>query len=108
MSAKIVFIAHQVGAPTLEGLESNLINLRSFLKRVYVDHPEVIPFVSYYTDIDITEGPVSEVAILRSGLINELWLTGKRVSKSMEKLWTLAESLDITVINKTEITLTKL
>ena len=89
---KIIYIAHPIGAPTKEGIEANLADLRRIVRKINLEHPDIIPFVPYYADIvsmddnvfaERERGIKNDKAILESGIVNELWLTGDRLSNGM-------------------------
>lgn len=103
---KIVYIAHCIGAPTKEGIEQNLADLRRIVRWINLTFPEVVPFVPYYADIvsmddNIPEererGIKNDKAILESGIVRELWLTGPRLSAGMiaERNIALIEQIEI-------------
>ena len=48
---KIVYIAHPIGAPTKEGIENNLADLRRIVRGINLNYPDIVPFVPYYADI---------------------------------------------------------
>lgn len=69
----------------------------------------VVPFVPYYADIvslddnvpeERDRGIQNDTAILTSGIVDELWLTGDRISNGMQAEKDLAETFGITVIDK--------
>lgn len=89
---KIVYIAHPVGAPTKEGIENNLADLRRIVRKINLEYPDIVPFVPYYADIvsmddnvlsERERGIKNDNAILRSGMIDEMWATGNRISNGM-------------------------
>lgn len=89
---KIVYIAHPIGAATKEGIEQNLSDLRRIVRKINLEHNDIVPFVPYYADIvsmddnvpaERERGIKNDTAILESGCIDELWLTGDRLSNGM-------------------------
>ena len=89
---KIIYIAHPIGAPTKEGIEANLTDLRRIVRKINLEHLDVVPFVPYYADIvsmddnvfaERERGIKNDKAILESGIVDELWLTGDRISNGM-------------------------
>jgi len=105
---KICYIAHPIGAPTKEGIEANLADLRRIVRHINLNYPDVVPFVPYYADIVSLDDNISEerfrgikndVAVLESGIVKELWLTGDRLSGGMQAEYKLAERLGIHVID---------
>jgi len=100
---KIVYIAHCISG----NIEENLTDLRRIIRKVNIDGaPSIVPLAPYYADIvslndDVPEererGIRNDIAVLKSGLITELWLTGPRISKGMQAEINLAEQLGIPV-----------
>ena len=89
---KIIYLAHPIGAPTKEGIEANLADLRRIVRFINLNYHDVVPFVPYYADIvsmddniptEREKGIKNDKSILESGIVNELWLTGDRISDGM-------------------------
>lgn len=89
---KIVYIAHPIGAKTKEGIERNLADLRRIVRKINLNYPDIVPFVPYYSDVvsmddnvlaERERGIKNDKAILEAGFIDELWLTGDRISNGM-------------------------
>lgn len=106
---KIVYIAHPIGAPTKEGIEANLADLRRIVRKINLEHNDIVPFVPYYADIvsmddnvpaERERGVKNDKAILEAGFIDELWLTGDRLSNGMVEERNIALIEGITVIDK--------
>lgn len=105
---KIVYIAHPISGD----IEGNLADLRRIVRKINMEFPDVVPFVPYYADIvslddNIPEererGIKNDIAILKSGCVDEVWLTGERISNGMAAEKDLASKLGIPVydfINK--------
>lgn len=101
---KIVYIAHPISGD----IEANLTDIRRIVRKINLEHNDVVPFVPYYVDIvslddnnpeERARGIANDTAILRSGIVNELWLTGQVYSKGMYAEAQIAEQMDIPVIN---------
>lgn len=101
---KIAYIAHSIGG----AIEENLADLRRIIRKINLEHPGVVPFCPYYADIvslddnvpaERERGIANDVAILRSGIVHELWLTGDRISTGMQHEKELAIELGIPVID---------
>lgn len=101
---KIVYIAHPIGG----NVEENLSDLRRIVRLINLRSPDVVPFVPYYSDVvslndNIPEergrGIKNDREILKRGrnFIDELWLTGERISDGMKAEATLAGILGITI-----------
>lgn len=100
---KIVFISHAVGGNT----PLNMIGLRDIIRRIHRNHPDVVPFCPYYADVEALgdecgrqRGMRSVRVILQSGIVDELWLTGKEITSGMHDEWNLCRELGIPVLNK--------
>lgn len=93
MKRKIVYIMHRIGAATPAGVEANLADLRRIIRRIHLEHPEVIPFCPYYADVvslndhepdERARGLLCGLELLGRGFIDEAWLTGPAVSAGMK------------------------
>jgi len=102
---KIVYIAHPISGD----IEGNLADIRRIVRKINMAHKDVVPFVPYYADIvslddtvpeERERGIANDTAVLRSGCVNEVWLTGNRISTGMQAEKQLAELLQIPVISK--------
>lgn len=100
----IAYIAHGIGGE----VENNLADLRRIIKIINLTMPHVIPFCSYYADVVSLDDSIPEQrdrgifnnsCILRSGVIDELYLTGSRISFGMQQEVHICKSLGIPVIN---------
>lgn len=109
---KICYIAHAIGATTLEGIEANLADLRRIIRYINLNYPDVVPFAPYYADIvslndmvfaERERGIANDIAVFQSGIIQELWLTGDRISNGMSAEIQLAIKLGIPIIDKTGV-----
>jgi hypothetical protein len=102
---KIVYIAHPIGGD----IEANLTDLRRIVKKINYDCRDIVPFVPYYADVvsmddnepwERRRGMQNGMAILMSGAVKEVWLTGDIISTGMKYEWEVALSLKIPVLNK--------
>lgn len=102
---KIAYIAHAIGG----NVEENLEDLRRILRKINLEHPDVVPFCPYYSDIVSLDDNIPEerergikngIAIISKSFIDEIWLTGSRISNGMKQEQELAELLSIPVIYK--------
>ncbi len=103
---KIVYIAHPIGGD----IENNLADLRRIIRKINLEHPDIVPLAPYYADIvslddnvqsERERGIKNDNAVLSSGMFDELWLTGNKVSNGMKAEKALAEFLFIPVIDYT-------
>lgn len=74
---------------------------------------EILPFAHYYVDCHALDDTIQEernrgikndIALMKAGFINELWLYGDRISNGMKHEIELARQLKIPVIAKTKQT----
>lgn len=102
----IAYIAHPIGGD----VENNLKDLRRILRKINLERSDVVPFCPYYADIvslddnhpeERQRGIQNDVAVLRSGIVQELWLTGDKISSGMQHERNIAIELGIPVIDLT-------
>lgn len=101
---KIVYIAHPISG----NINENLADLRRIVRKVNIEFSDIVPLVPYYADIvslddnipeERSRGIKNDIAIVRSGIIQELWLTGDRISTGMDHEMRLAQSLGIKIVD---------
>lgn len=101
---KIAYIAHPISGD----IEGNLKDIRRILRHINITHPDIVPFCPCYADIvslddnvpaERERGIQNDIAILKSGIVNELWLTGDKLSNGMSHERDLAIELGIPVID---------
>lgn len=101
---KIVYIAHAISGD----IENNLADIRRIVRKINIEHADVVPLVPYYTDIvsiddtipsERQRGIDNDNAVIRSGMIKEMWLTGNKLSFGMIEEVKLAKSLNIPVVD---------
>lgn len=102
---KIVYIAHPIGG----NVEENLADLRRIIRDINLTHPDVVPFAPYYSDVvslhdsipsERERGMRNNTAILGSGIVKELWLTGNKISNGMSAEILQCELMGIPVVDK--------
>jgi hypothetical protein len=103
---KIAYIAHPISGNILQ----NLGKIISIVRAVNLEHPDVVPLVPYFTDIlalddnipaERQRGINNDIAILRSGVVNELWVYGNwQESKGCKAEIELARECGISVVFK--------
>lgn len=106
---KIVYIAHPIGGD----VENNLKDLVRILRKINLaPFSDIVPLAPYYADIlaldddnpdERARGIKNDVAVLKSGIFAELWLTGPRISPGMEAERKLAIELRIPVMDYTNM-----
>lgn len=104
---KVCYIAHQIGGD----VEANLADLRRIIRKINLTAGDwVMPFAPYYADVvslddsnpvERARGIRNGLAILESGIVQEVWLTGPRVSPGMQAEADTARRLGIPVIDFT-------
>lgn len=101
---KIVYVAHPIGGD----IQNNLADLCRIVRKINLENMDVVPFAPYYVDIvslddnvlaERERGIKNNMAILRSGIIQEVWLTGDRISRGMQQEKEFAEQIGIPVYN---------
>lgn len=111
MQKKIVYIAHAISGDT----KTNIRELLDILRKINLDQAKfgidcsgVVPLCSYLADVQCLDdtkveerkrGIENNTAILESGIIQELWLTGATISFGMQEEVKIAKLLGIPVIN---------
>ena len=87
---KIVYIAHPISG----NIEENLKDLIRIIRKINLDYPDVVPLAPYYADIlalDDTKaeermrGIKNDVALIHTGIFEEIWLTGNKISFGMQE-----------------------
>lgn len=108
MKKKIVYIAHPISGD----IEGNLADLRRILRIINIGEYNIIPCSPYYADIvslddnipeERARGIENDIALIKSGMFNELWLTGTKISYGMQCEEALFRSIGLPVrdyINK--------
>jgi hypothetical protein len=106
MKKKIVYIAHPIGGD----VENNLKQLRSIYTVLTLQN-EVIPFIPYYATVMSLDdnnptarkwGFEHNEAIFNSGIIDEVWLFGPKISNGMQTEIEWAKKLNIPVVSVSE------
>jgi len=104
MKEKIVYIAHPIGGD----VQANLADLRRILRKLNLAHDNIVPFCPYYADVvslddsvpeERARGLLNDHALFAAGFIDEVWLTGDRISEGMQKEKELAILRGIPVYN---------
>lgn len=100
----IAYISHPIGG----AIEQNLADLRRVIRRINLERLDVVPFAPYVADVvslddnvhqERMRGIANNRAILRSGIVHEVWLTGDRISAGMCHEMEMALELGIPVID---------
>jgi hypothetical protein len=100
---KIVYIAHPVGGD----VHANIEKILAIIKEINTTQADVVPFAPYIADILAMDdndpaqrerGILNDLTILKSGMINELWVYGSKISSGVKAEIELAFELNISVI----------
>lgn len=101
----IAYIAHPIGGD----VEGNLARIREIVKHIN-STTNVVPLVPYYSDVASCDDndPLmrarcirNDHAIIASGIVNEMWLYGDKISKGMFDEVVLALKHKIRVVPQT-------
>ena len=102
---KIVYIAH----PIAGDVHGNVERILSIVKEINMTRDDVVPFAPYITDvlalddnniIERDRGIRNDIAILRAGIVDELWVYGPKISGGMQAEIELAFNLGIPIVAK--------
>jgi hypothetical protein len=103
---RIVYIGHQISGD----VEGNLQKIKDIMREINLTMPDVLPFAHYVVDCQVLNdlipeerkrGIKNDVALLKAGFINELWLYGPKISHGMKCEIELAIANNISVFAKT-------
>lgn len=101
---KIAYIAHAISG----NIEANLADIRRIVRKINLEHPDIVPFVPYYSDVvslddnveeERSRGIKNDFEIIDRGIPDEVWLTGTKVSFGMALERSSAEKKGIPVID---------
>jgi len=108
---KIIYIAHPVSGD----IKGNLKKVAQIGREINLNEPDIVPLSQFFFDCHCLDDSILEerergikndVAILTSGLIDEVRLYGDRISKGMESEINLATELNIPIRPMTKETKT--
>ena len=104
---KIVYIAHPIGGDIF----NNTLKVRKIIREINITQPDILPFAHYLVDLTCLDDDIpaerergikNDIALMKVGFINELWLYGDKISPGMGHEIALAIKLGIPVISKSE------
>ena|SRR4030042_1948242 len=99
---KIVYICHPVSGDVMGNIEK----IMKIIRDINLSSEDVVPFAPYLGDLlalddnkpeERSRGILNDIAILRSGIINELWCYGDRISAGMKEEINLAFNMGVPV-----------
>lgn len=100
---KIVYIAH----PIAGDVHGNIEKILKIVKEINMTREDVVPFAPYITDILALDDSIPEqrergikndIALLRCGVVDELWIYGPKISGGMKAEIDLAYDLNIPIV----------
>lgn len=100
---RIAYLVHPVSGDVAGNIEKIL----AIVKKINLERQDVVPFAPYITDllslddndpIQRERGINNDIAILGSGMVNELWVYGHKISAGMEAEIHLAFDLNIPIV----------
>ena len=106
---KIVYIAHPISGD----IAGNLEKVRQIIRHINITEWDVLPFAHYFVDCyalddktpeERERGIKNDIALMRAGFIDELWLFGDRISNGMRHEIKLAKELGIKIVAMTKET----
>lgn len=104
---KICYIVHPIGGDVLNNLE----RIRAIVRDINLTSSDVVPFAPYWLDCHALNDDVpaerargfkNNKAILSSGIVDEMWVYGERISAGMWAEIEQAQEMNIPVVPKTE------
>lgn len=102
---KVVYIAHPIGGD----VEGNLAEISKISRDINLNYHNILPFVPYYCDVvslndsnleERNRGIKNNHYLLSSGVVDELWLYGPRISVGMEEEIHIARAMKIKILSK--------
>jgi len=104
---KIVFISHPISGD----IPGNLEKIIQIVRDINLTEPDILPFAHYFIDCHALDDNIPEerergikndIALMKAGFIDEVWLYGDKISNGMGHEIALALELGILVISKSE------
>jgi hypothetical protein len=102
---KIVYIAHPIGGD----VKNNLKKIIAIVRYLNLTEPEMVPFAPYFADCEALDdsnelerarGIKNCIAMMRSGVVDELWLYGDKISPGMGYEIAIAIEEKIKIVSK--------
>jgi len=104
MKMKIVYICHPIAGDIMGNVEKIMKIIRDI--NLDIKLREVVPFAPYLGDVlalddnkpeERNRGIMNDVAVLTSGIVNEVWVYGDRISTGMKEEINLAFNMGLPV-----------
>lgn len=100
---KIAYIAHPISGD----VEGNLKRIQKIVRQINLTLNHIVPFVPYFADCIVLDdadererarGLANDLAILRSGIVDYLWLYGPEITRGMRSEMAVAREHGIMVL----------
>ncbi len=100
---KIAYIVH----PIAGDVHGNVEKILKIVKQINLTRSDVVPFAPYIAyvlalddndPVERSRGIENNIAILKSGIVKELWVYGPRISEGMKAEIKLAFDLNIPIV----------
>lgn len=100
---KIVYIAHPIAGDVMGNTEKIL----DIVRNINLTRSDVVPFAPYLVDVlamddnkveERERGIQNDIAILKSGMVSEMWVYGTRISGGMQAEIDLAYENNIPIL----------
>jgi hypothetical protein len=102
---KIVYICHPISGDIMGNIEK----IMKIIRDINMNEPDVVPFAPYLGDIlalddnkpkERQRGIQNDMAILNSGMVNEMWVYGDKVSAGMKEELRIGFELGLPIVVK--------
>lgn len=100
---RIAYLAHPIGGD----VKGDIKKIIRIVREINLAHPDVVPFVPYLADVlamddknpsERNRGINNGIAVLTSGMVDELWVCGSTITPGMKAEIALAIDMKIKVI----------
>ena len=102
---KIVYIAHPIGGD----VKGNIAKVLKIVRQINLTEKDVVPLAPYLADLlcmddsnpeERQRGMLNDFAVIKSGMINELWIYGPKLSKGMREEIATAWNHNVIIVAK--------
>ena len=103
MKSKIAYICHPIAGDEMV----NMDKIIKIIREINLNYPTIVPFAPYIADLlAMNDGIPNErcialgncIKILSSGIINELWIYGERISGGMQAEIEMADRQGVPIV----------
>lgn len=104
---KIIFISHPIGGDVM----LNLSRIMDIVREINKTMPDIVPLAPYFADVlamndndpeERARGLKNGLSVIESGMVDELWLYGNRISEGMQMEIDAAKKKGIPVVGKSK------